>query len=238
MSHATGMMSSDAGITTAKYMVRCALPKGQTLGLVAYNGQVVRMAGEAGLAPQWKDGLCDEACQENVSACLMALTNGWGNHVQIEMSSTKNALGGGHSSSYPYQEAVFFGNLFQQPPIARFCVGSAYAPKSWPGTNPGMFLTYSPAVSGRACGAFPSGTCPYVEEPLCNQATGWWPPPPPATCGFTETVYVCKKNWWGGETCSNQSKTIDTATSCKSSGTGARTWNHPITTYRMNVKVE
>ena len=45
------------------------------------------------------------------------------------------SIGTGHSSAYKYQEASFFGNIFASPPIAHYCVGKDYAPKSWPGTN-------------------------------------------------------------------------------------------------------
>ena len=33
-----------------------------------------------------------------------------------------DALGGGHSAAFPYQEAVFYGNIFVEPPVARFSV--------------------------------------------------------------------------------------------------------------------
>jgi hypothetical protein len=188
------------------------------------------------LAPGWKTGACDGACQEDISACLMAFTNGSGEHVAIEMASPNNALGYNTSSAYPYQEAAFYGNVFQSPPIARYCVGKDYAPKSWPGTNPGPGTTYSPAVHQRACAGYDSlAECPYVEENACNKYTGFWPPPPAAACGFTTTQYVCTKNWMGQTTCSNKSITSPSASSCKSTGPGARTWTHVITTFRKNV---
>ncbi|MDB4991389.1 MAG: hypothetical protein JWN04_6567 [Myxococcaceae bacterium] len=226
----TGMMSSDDGIATAKYLVRCALPANETMGLVDYTGSVVRLKGEIGLAPGFNDGDCDLACQENISGCLMALTNGAGNHVEVELSSTTNALGGGHSAAFPYQEAVFYGNIFLDTPVAHFCVGKDYAPASWPGTNPGPGTTYSAQVLNRACSGY-GGVCPYVEDNSCNQQTGFWPPAPAAQCKWTAPVTTCTKDWTGKTTCKTANGTIDTAVTC--TGAGA-TWTHPITTYRKD----
>ncbi|MFM2417684.1 MAG: hypothetical protein RL385_2407, partial [Pseudomonadota bacterium] len=39
----TGLMSSDDGIITAKYLVRCALPKGQSLRIQDYTGGLVTL---------------------------------------------------------------------------------------------------------------------------------------------------------------------------------------------------
>jgi hypothetical protein len=198
--------------------------------VVDYTGGLIRMKGELGLAPEWSAGDCGTACQENVSACLMALTNASGAHVDVELSSTANALGGGHSAAYPYQEAVFYGNLFLHKPEAHFCVGKDYAPKSWPGLPPSKFTTYSQQVLNRACASLES--CPFVEDNACNGYAGFaFPPPPAGQCQWVQVQNVCSKDWLGRTTCSNKSVTIDSAVTCNGNG---YTWRYPITTYRKD----
>jgi hypothetical protein len=166
------MMATDNGIQTAKYMIRCALPATETVGVVDYTGTVQRMKGELGLAPEWSTGDCGSVCQENISACLMAFTNASGVHVPLVMSSTKDALGGGSGSGqgYPFQEGAFFGNLFNDPPKAYFCKGQgqqniATMWYSWDSNN---FLA-------RMCPGGTSGPdCPYVDTGDCT-GMAWSP---------------------------------------------------------------
>jgi len=54
----------------------------------------------------------------------MAFTNGDGAHVDIEMAAPFTI---GASHSYPYQEAVFYGNIFSATPKAYYCVGKDFA---------------------------------------------------------------------------------------------------------------
>ena len=78
----------DLGIKLMKYMAKCALPAGDKISLLDYTGNVVQFSGSLGLAPQWKTDGCSDielhpgkgTCQQNISACLMALTNGAGRH--------------------------------------------------------------------------------------------------------------------------------------------------------------
>jgi len=154
-------MSSDAGIMTARYLVRCALKSTDTIGVQDYNRNVVRMTGEIGLAPSWKAGQCDGTCQEKISACLLAFTNGGGQHVMIEMSAWyKNAdgksgtaddnqltIGTGHDSAFPHQEAAFYGNIFTQPPQAYYCANDGLF-----SFIPGLGNVFT--VDVRACGGY------------------------------------------------------------------------------------
>ena len=51
------------------------------------TGDKLKFKGFLGLAPEWREGKCDGACQEKVSSCLAALTNQTGDHVQVSMLS-------------------------------------------------------------------------------------------------------------------------------------------------------
>jgi hypothetical protein len=155
------MLSSDDGIATAKYMVRCALSAGESVNLVDYTGAVIHLNGELGMANEFKDGDCEGACQEKISACLMAFTNGYGNHVAIEMSAPFAPVGEGHSSSKSKQEATFYGNIFADPPQAFFCVGK---------DADGLFGWSSGFSVGetRSCKGYSSTDCPYVKTGKCS----------------------------------------------------------------------
>jgi hypothetical protein len=91
-----------------RYVARCALAEGQVLG--AFPGAM-------GLAPEWKQGKCDGACQEKVSSCLAALTNQTGLHVNVSMMSAApdlaaNMAPNDNDLAFPFQEGAFFGNVF------------------------------------------------------------------------------------------------------------------------------
>lgn len=207
LSAATGMMSSDDGIATATYVVRCALAEGDAIRVKDYTGGLVTLAGEVGLAPAWKDAGCDLTCQERVSACLMAFTNGDGNHVELEMTAPFT-IGADHSSEFPYHEAAFFGNLFLEPAQAYYCVGRDYA------TSSGQLET-------RACQGYneQDGSCPYRKVGYCGEA-------PTSSRADQRSDDRCTF-------VSGSEAERDTAKSCKTSSSFlAKTWSNPITTFR------
>lgn len=102
-----------------KYTARCALRPDQELEAPAGpGGHRAKFQGSLGLAPEWREGKCDAACQEKVSSCLAALTNQTGKHVQLsllsEAMSMPEAMRPNQSDAeYPFQEGAFFGNVFQ-----------------------------------------------------------------------------------------------------------------------------
>ena len=133
-----------------KYTARCALAEGQFLEWDAgpNAGAGLRFPGGIGLAPEWRDGTCDAGCQERVSACLIALTNRTGMHVELSMLAAGESFGdrlrpGPEDLDYPHQEGAFFGNVFsgqafacrgdaagKAPQVKRFC---AVAPETCSG---------------------------------------------------------------------------------------------------------
>jgi len=172
LSPLTGLLRNDDGIMVAKYMARCALPTSDSVNVVDYTGRVQHLKGELALAPTWADGECNAACQENISACLMALTNASGQHIPLVLSSTKNALGGGTDSKFPNQEGAFFGNLFESPVQAYFCKGSGQQNIAT------MWYSYaSDMFNARMCengSSAGSNECPYVGAGDCT-GMAWSP---------------------------------------------------------------
>lgn len=113
-----------------KYTARCALPEGQFLEWDGgtNSGARLRFSGSIGLAPEWRDGTCDVACQEKVSACLISLSNRTGKHVELSLLAAAASFGdrlrpGPEDRDYPHQEGAFFGNVFSGQAFA--CRGQA-----------------------------------------------------------------------------------------------------------------
>jgi len=159
LSAATGMMSNDNSIATAGYMLRCALPQGDAIRVEDYKGGLVTLRGELGLAPQWKTGQCDGDCQERISACLMAFTNGDAEHIDIELAAPFT-LGTDHS--FTFQEAAFYGNIFADKPSAFYCIGRDYYRQDDDGIA--LYETRSCEGYNEVAG----GDCPYVLAGFCD----------------------------------------------------------------------
>jgi hypothetical protein len=104
---------SAEGAVLWKYIARCALGEGQSLE----GPDGVELKGGVGVAPEWVSGSCDVACQERVSACIFALTNPTGQHVQLSLLSAApgapaSLAPGDADRDFAYQEGAFYGNLF------------------------------------------------------------------------------------------------------------------------------
>jgi hypothetical protein len=105
-------MTTTLGRTQVAYLVRCALPAGASIVKQDQYGVSYTFTGLLGMGPGWQNGACDQACQENVSACMLAHVNTAGVHVPLWLVSPNPAVGWGLDSTYPNQEATFFGNIF------------------------------------------------------------------------------------------------------------------------------
>jgi hypothetical protein len=54
-----------------------------------WNGTLIALSREVSLAPstKWQEqGQCGQACQDKVSACLLALTNDLCTHITVELT--------------------------------------------------------------------------------------------------------------------------------------------------------
>jgi len=121
------LMTSAEGRTTMSYIVRCALPSGHGVTMTDQTGTPYTFQGQIGIAPQWETGACDTACQEYMTACLLAHVNTSGQHISLWLDSPNVAIGWGRDANFPYQEGTFYGNIFQSPPKAYYCDGKDHA---------------------------------------------------------------------------------------------------------------
>jgi hypothetical protein len=126
-----------------QYIVRCAVPSGQTRTWKNPATNVTySWAGALGLAPGWVGGAAATSTEQQlITACLAAHVNKYGLHVSISIQG-KNSNGvaipleANELTTYSVKEGCFFGNLFNGEGIF---VGQDHAP--WD-------LKYS---SARAC---------------------------------------------------------------------------------------
>ena len=127
LSSTVGLMTTEEGRKTVSYLVRCALPPTHSLVKKDQHGTSHTFPGQLGLAPEWEDGECGLACQEYVSACVMAHVNTTGTHIPIWLVADKPNIGWSLSPDFPRQEGSFFGNFFVSPPKAFYCEGKDFA---------------------------------------------------------------------------------------------------------------
>jgi len=198
LSSTTGLMTTPDGRTTVSYLVRCALPAGQKITKQDQDGASYTFEGEIGIAPEWADGQCDLACQEGVSACMLAHVNTTGTNIPLWIVGNVPGVGWGLSESNPNQEGSFFGNIFVDPPIAYYCNGEGFDQGVVPGRI-GADQADAPYVNPFAA---VGGACKTVCTPMDipNQKDGY-----KACYGFNHVLTV----WRSGS-----------ATSAGSTGTG------------------
>jgi hypothetical protein len=123
LSVTNGLMTTTDGRKTVEYIARCALAANDSLIKKDQNGASYTFRGAIGLAPQWKNGACDGACQEAVSACILAHVNTTGRHIGLWLTAPMSPIGWGRDYRFQLQEGAFFGNIFQSPPRAYYCNG-------------------------------------------------------------------------------------------------------------------
>jgi hypothetical protein len=108
------------------YLVGCALEPGQ---VVEYKDYVLggtynnTWEGELGLCPDWHTKPAGQACQEVVSACLLARVNAFGVSVELSIrghhaNGNRIALGANEAYDFPWREGAFYGDIFNQSALA------------------------------------------------------------------------------------------------------------------------
>ncbi len=150
------------GEEVIRYMVECALPEHDEVVVQSPQGPLV-FEGGIGLAPQWRDGACNEGCQQWVSACLLARTNAEGNSVRIHVQGDHPALGFGEHPDFPHYSASFFGNVFSNPESMHACQGDPQ----------GVMMA---ALQGRTC-SIDSDECGFDTYTDCLVDAGCSPSP-------------------------------------------------------------
>jgi hypothetical protein len=152
------------GEKVISYLVGCALDEGDDITVIAPGGTYV-FEGDVGLAPEWKNGPCNNTCQQWVSACLLARTNETGADVMIFVQAAHPSLGWGTDLQYPNFEGTFFGNVFTDPTAMYACRGTTA------GTTAALGQGRNCTVNQQHCGFTTFASCT-ADAGCVNGSTG------------------------------------------------------------------
>ena len=174
------LAKTESGRQFLSYLINCALLPTQGAYAVI-DGERHDFPGGMGLAPDWLDRPLTETEQRWVSAGILALTNFFGEHVQISMRNphsgfTSLDVSREEAGEYTLYEGDFFGNILIDPSVA--CVAIARRPSEQAddpifavrvGTEIGPKI---PSILGRPitrCGFVLTG---YTDEPNAHTFNG------------------------------------------------------------------
>jgi hypothetical protein len=188
-------MTTAPGRLTVEYLVRCALPLGDTLTKQDQTGAWYTFKGQLGLAPQWKAGACDDACQQMVSSCMLAHVNTSGVHIPLWLVSANAAIGWGLNAQYPNREGTFFGNIFRPNSSsglvdAFYCNGPGFSTDTVPGRL-GAAQVGAPYTNPYLSPTNGDGTC---VPCAASHGDG------PDSCGADNAMFESPITVWRGQT--------------------------------------
>jgi hypothetical protein len=205
LSSTSGLMTTAGGREVMKYMVKCAFPSGHQLTARDQYGTSYTFDGSLGVAPELETGTCDIACQERVSAAMLAHVNNSGLHVGIWLAGPDNGIGWDASPNYPYQEGAYFGNMFAPTPKGNYCAGK--------NLGAGVAKGRMGASIGNSVLASPYGE---QWDPVTNGSV-------PVACASTSNNY-CNAQSTGFTSCSDPSPAAPYTT--------GHSWTHVVTVWR------
>jgi hypothetical protein len=174
--------------------VRCALRANTSIVKKDQYGTSYTFTGEAGLAPEWATGNCNNDCQERISACLLAHVNTAGVHIPLWIVAQDATVGWTLSPDYPNQEGSFFGNMFQKGAHGTdaakvpmyYCNGVAYDVDTVPGRI-GAAQVGAPYYNPFPGTGYCKDSCTVADKPY--QTSGF-----KACDGWNHVVTVWRKN--------------------------------------------
>ena len=110
------------------YLVTCALPKHIVL-FTQQGAERFTFPGQMGLAPGWLTRPMTPQEERWVSACMFAMVNYFGKHVEVSLRAEPPPVPFFQPSEeekqrFPLFEGGFFGNLFGPHPVAYVCQGT------------------------------------------------------------------------------------------------------------------
>jgi hypothetical protein len=152
--------ASPQGRALLPYLVRCALPAEAELTTNAGT-----VAGQIGLASSWPERPLQPVEQRWVTACLLALMNATGEHVEISLAGSNPLLADG-AGEFDFREGAFYGNLFKADPQSFACSGDRDVQNS---KARNLRVCTDPGENGETqCGMQMAGQC----EEACAEGKG------------------------------------------------------------------
>lgn len=147
------LVADPSSQTSLSYLVQCALPAGASVRVDTPAGPL-DFDGLIGLAPEWADAPCDVACQEWVTACMLARMNVYGVHFSLFPRGAHPELvpdDPDEAARFSVEEGAFYGNLFAEPPRVYACRGR--------GDDPLALTLRTCTLPGSRCGIEAVGPC-------------------------------------------------------------------------------
>lgn len=160
-------------------LLYCALPWGTTLRITTPAGYTYSFPGWMDLAPSWRTGRISQSDREKVSACTLALVNGYRRTVLVDMRGEPTSqfpTSEAELAQYDQEEATFFGDIFTPDTQAVYDAMSGNDIDPRAPLFPNMYACWDDGyirgedyVDGRVCGftvcvAQPLGSCNQVCE--------------------------------------------------------------------------
>jgi hypothetical protein len=134
--------------TQMKFIVQCALGPSSTVAIDCDSSRDFLVQGKIGLATEWETGSCTTAaCQEWVSACVIAHSNALGSAVQIKLNAAP-LPDSSSDASFQKPEGAYFGNVFRNNGGQQIY---------------GCYMGSSPARMARVCGTSASSLTPLCD---------------------------------------------------------------------------
>ncbi len=166
---ATELLSSVLGRSMVGYLVKCALPEGQSV-TTNFLGITHVFPGRVGVAPEWASGPLSASSRRWLTACVLAHVNGTGASVNILLRGNHPALSqpvGSEGTSYTLREGAFYGDMFKLVPESYAC-GAA-------GSTPDRVCTDSLLGLGLSpCGFLVPGDCRGLTNTCEGLSNGYY----------------------------------------------------------------
>lgn len=168
------MAGNESGRQFLAYLVNCALHPTQGAFAIV-DGRRHDFPGGLGLAPHWLERPLTETEQRWVSAGILALTNFFGQHVEVSLRNPHSGfvslnVSREEAQEFTLYEGDFFGNVFADPPLA--CVAPARRP---------LDQANDPIFAIRVGTEIDPAIAPILGRPVTR-------------CGFIHTGYVDEAN--------------------------------------------
>ncbi|WP_437641948.1 hypothetical protein [Sorangium sp. So ce854] len=240
-------------------LVECALTEEQSVswsptaeeqrGFSQYLGgfEAKPWKGEIGLCPQWAEGPASTACQELVSACLLARNNAYGARVDISLQGDRRLVAPmsfpvdpasspamQEFARFPQREGAFFGNLFD-PNALNPHAEVTLVKVARDLTKAGPEIRRPPldpkeGIYGHAYVCHPSKPVFQASAYMKRRVCAWSSGASPAGC-IAEHVGACHEPMTDQYVCGEVCDARTTQCTYQNCTAGEKTWTHPITVF-------
>jgi hypothetical protein len=169
-------MQDPRSIELMHYIVGCALPDATNVTWISSTSVVHTFKGQAGLCPSWASlppgGIVSDACQQLVSACLLARNNALGRHVPLSVRGD-NLVGG--STVQVGNHFTAFDHTVDSAPVdsvLKRCPTPQWGASRNCGWEPGQVHACTPGATVTVAAGAPAASACFTGAPLGAVTSG------------------------------------------------------------------